>query len=78
MRQLMDSAAAADYMGLACQTLAKRRCLGGSPPYYKVGRRVLYDRADLDAWLDSHRRESTSDSVESGAVSGGARGVGRD
>ena len=52
---------AAVYLGLATQTLAKLRWSGDSPPYYKVGRRVLYDRDELDAWLNERRRRSTSD-----------------
>jgi len=40
---------------------AKIRVSGDSPPFYKVGRQVLYDRADLDAWLAERRRRSTSD-----------------
>jgi helix-turn-helix protein len=52
---------AAMYLGLAPQTLAKLRWSGDSPPYFKVGRRVLYDREELDAWLNERRRKSTSD-----------------
>ena len=52
---------AATYLGLATQTLAKLRWNGDSPPYFKVGRRVLYDREELDAWLNERRRRSTSD-----------------
>ena len=53
---------AAAYLGLAPQTLAKLRWSGDSPPFFKVGRRVLYDRADLDSWLATRKRTSTSDS----------------
>ena len=60
MREMLDSGQAAQYLRLARQTLAKLRCVGGSPPFYKVGRQVLYDRAELDAWLDERRRISTS------------------
>ena len=31
-------------------TLAKLRCLGGSPPYFKAGRSILYPQDDLDDW----------------------------
>ena len=61
MRELLDAKGAAAYLRLASQTLAKMRLSGMGPPYYKVGRRVLYDRTDLDRWLDSKRRFSTSD-----------------
>jgi predicted DNA-binding transcriptional regulator AlpA len=52
---------AAVHIGLAPQTLAKMRLEGSSPPYFKVGRRVLYKREELDAWLALKRRRSTSD-----------------
>ena len=61
MRELLDAKGAAAYLRLASQTLAKMRLSGMGPPYYKVGRRVLYDRTDLYRWLDSKRRFSTSD-----------------
>jgi excisionase family DNA binding protein len=28
----------------------------GQPPYHKIGRRVLYRRADVLAWLENRRR----------------------
>lgn len=46
---------------LAVQTFAKMRVSGESPPYYKLGRQVLYDRAELDDWVASRKRRSTSD-----------------
>ena len=53
---------AAQYLGLAKATLDKDRVSGRMGiPYYRLGRRIVYDQADLDAWLDQHRRKSTSD-----------------
>lgn len=52
---------AAAYTGLAKSTLEKLRVSGGGCPYIRVGRVVLYDPDELDAWLSSHRRRSTSD-----------------
>lgn len=53
---------AAQYVGLSVSTLAKMRLRGDGPQYSKAGPRiVIYDRDDLDAWLDSRRRTSTSD-----------------
>lgn len=47
---------AAAYMGLSHQYLAKLRMTeGAGPVFHKVSSRVLYRRADLDAWLASHR-----------------------
>ena len=53
--------AAADYLGLSISTLNKLRVFGGGPVFLKLGRRVAYDVADLDRWLDTKRRRSTSD-----------------
>ncbi|WOH55374.1 helix-turn-helix transcriptional regulator [Bradyrhizobium sp. BWC-3-1] len=45
--------------GLSRSTLAKRRCDGTGPAFFKIGRQVKYDRADVDAWMLSRRRTST-------------------
>jgi hypothetical protein len=36
------------------RTLDRRRRLGEGPPITKLGRRVLYRRSSLHAWLRSH------------------------
>lgn len=52
--------AAASYVGIAASTLAKLRCFGGGPRYSKISPRiVIYDRADLDTWLNERRYGST-------------------
>ena len=53
--------AAAHYTGISASTLNKLRVFGGGPVFLKLGRRVAYDVADLDAWLAERRRRSTSD-----------------
>lgn len=40
--------------GIPTGTLANYRYLGKGPRYIKIGKRVLYRRADVDAWLDAH------------------------
>jgi predicted DNA-binding transcriptional regulator AlpA len=53
---------AAQYLKLSQSTLNKLRCLGGGPRFAKAGPRiVIYDRADLDAWLESRTWRSTSE-----------------
>lgn len=52
---------AAKYLGLAPATLETLRSRGGGPPFVKLGRRVVYRREDLDAWLQERVRKSTSD-----------------
>jgi predicted DNA-binding transcriptional regulator AlpA len=60
-RQMLRTPAAAQYLGIAPSTLEKLRVFGGGPRYAKLGRSVVYDPADLDAWLAVRRRSSTSD-----------------
>jgi excisionase family DNA binding protein len=52
---------AAKTLGLAPSTLAKLRLTGNGPIYYKLGRRVVYRREDLEAWLESRVARNTSD-----------------
>ena len=54
-RQLIDIAAAADYLATTerhVRALVERDAV----PYFKVGRRVRFDVDDLDRWLHAHRR----------------------
>jgi predicted DNA-binding transcriptional regulator AlpA len=57
----MGTPEAAAHIGLSASTLTKLRVFGGGPRYIKLGRRVVYDRGDLDAWLDAHKRANTSE-----------------
>lgn len=56
--------AAAQYVGLSASTLNKLRVFGGGPIFLKLGRRIAYDVTDLDAWLATKKRLSTSDRSE--------------
>lgn len=59
---LLDTKEAADWLGVSPHTLATARCVGGdTPPFVKVGRRVLYDPADLEAFVNARKRLNTSD-----------------
>ena len=51
---------AAKYCGLSKSTLDKYRLTGEGPIFLKIGRTVVYDIDDLDVWLISKRRKSTS------------------
>lgn len=43
------------------QALAAGRCLRRDhPPYLKIGRRVLYSRAAVLAWLEAHRVDTST------------------
>jgi excisionase family DNA binding protein len=58
---LLNTAEAAKYLHLAVPTLEKLRVYGGGPRFVRLGRAVRYRPADLDAWLESRVRTSTSD-----------------
>ena len=54
---------AADFCGCSSSLLNKLRVAGGGPRFIKLGRKVVYDTADLSAWLETRRRSSTSASL---------------
>ena len=57
---------AAAYTGLSESTLAKRRIYGKPPRFVSLGGRAVgYLRDDLDAWIESNLRTSTSDTDSS-------------
>ena len=63
-RPLCNPIQAAEYLGSKDRTLERWRHCGGGPPFVKVGRRVMYRLADLDAWLDQQTRKHTGASVD--------------
>lgn len=65
----MNTQQAAAYLGegVSHRTLEAYRVRSGGPIYMKLGKRVVYDAADLDAWLASKRRHSTSVPVQHAA-----------
>lgn len=60
-RVLMKPKQVEDYTGFAVQTLARWRVEGRGPRFIRASGRVLYDSADVDAWLDARRHSSTSE-----------------
>lgn len=63
--QMLRAPAAAAYIGLSASTLAKMRLRGDGPAYAKAGPRiVVYDLRDLDEWIRSKRRHSTSEVID--------------
>jgi predicted DNA-binding transcriptional regulator AlpA len=62
---LLDTAVAAERLGVSPSFLAKARMQGTGPRYRKLGRAVRYAQADLDHWLMACSRTST---VEQPAV----------
>ena len=57
----LDTRAAAAHLGLSPRTLDRYRVSGEGPEFYKLGSRVRYRLADLEAWAETRRRRSTSD-----------------
>ena len=55
----LTTSEAATRIRYRAQTLRRWRMLGRGPAFIRLAGRVLYDPADLQAWLDSHRHEST-------------------
>ena len=62
-RRGLSEADAANYIGMSRSFLRQARMDGKrfnrtpGPPFTKIGRKVLYLKDDLDAWLEAHRHE---------------------
>jgi predicted DNA-binding transcriptional regulator AlpA len=60
-KRVLRAPEAATYIGLSESTLAKRRLYGLPPTFLNLGGRAIgYAVEDLEAWLQSCRRQSTS------------------
>ena len=59
--RMVDTATAAQYVGLAKNTLEKMRLYGGGPRFSKYGRAVRYSVSELDAWIEKNSSASTSE-----------------
>jgi predicted DNA-binding transcriptional regulator AlpA len=60
-KRVMRAPEAANYTGLSESTLAKRRLYGLPPAFLRLGGRAIgYSVDDLNTWLESCRRRSTS------------------
>lgn len=57
----MPEKEAAVYLAVSVHSLRRWRVYGGGPVYHKVGSRVIYGKDDLDTFLASCVRRSTSD-----------------
>lgn len=60
-KRFLRSKEASAYTGYAESSLRTYRVKGGGPQFIKHGRIVLYDIADLDAWIGDARVGSTSE-----------------
>lgn len=61
MKNPISTEKAAEYLGgLKPNTLENWRSRGVGPRFIKIGRLVRYSIDDLDAYLEAHSRQSTS------------------
>lgn len=56
----VDTLGAHEYTGVLPSTLAYWRKRGEGPRWYKIGRRVMYDIADLDAFIDRSKAKASA------------------
>jgi hypothetical protein len=62
---LLDESATATFLGgLSVKTLQSWRLRGYGPSFIRVGRLIRYDRQTLLSFLESQRRQSTSQEGE--------------
>lgn len=66
----LDTVRAAAWIGLSPKTLQRMRVTGDGPLYAKWGRRVIYDRFDLDDWVAGRKRRFTGESIDEGESAG--------
>jgi predicted DNA-binding transcriptional regulator AlpA len=58
---VLDTRAAADFLGVSPRTLEGMRVRGGGPRFVKIGGAVRYRLASLEDYLQRQERTSTSD-----------------
>jgi len=59
MTDLLTPAAVSRETNVSLATLSTWRCRGGGPRFVKLGKRVAYRRADLEAWINSNSHSHT-------------------
>ena len=59
--ELLTEAEVAELLGVRPKTLARWRWRGEGPRFRKIGRKVRYARSDLEEYVASSARRSTSD-----------------
>jgi hypothetical protein len=71
---VLDTRAAADFLGISPRTLEGLRVRGGGPPYAKIVGSVRYRIASLEEYLRQQERASTSDPGQRDSAPRGGRG----
>jgi hypothetical protein len=60
--ELLPQKQAADFLRISERSLERHRVEGKLKiPFIKIGRRVMYAREDLEAWINANRFNSTSE-----------------
>jgi predicted DNA-binding transcriptional regulator AlpA len=59
--ELLTTDRAAQMLGVSTSFLNKARLTGDGPPFVKIGARIVYDPADLAAWIEARKHRSTSE-----------------
>lgn len=57
---LLTPEEAAKFLRATVHSLERWRSAGGGPTFTKIGRRVVYSLADLEAWVARQRRDHTA------------------
>lgn len=66
----LDEREAADYIRLSRANLEKRRRRGQPPVYAKLGRRIIYETSDLDAFIESAKVRPSNDNPQTRQCAG--------
>lgn len=59
-KRLLSPIEAAERLNVSASTLAKQRVRGDGPKFVKIGSRVSYRPEDVEAYIESRVRRSTS------------------
>jgi excisionase family DNA binding protein len=59
----LTTAEVADLVRTSAETVRYWRFVGKGPASFKLGRKVLYDRAEVEAWIASERTAQTAPAV---------------
>jgi predicted DNA-binding transcriptional regulator AlpA len=62
IQQKLTAAETANYLRVSTETLLRWRAHAFGPKFSKLGRRILYDIAEIDRWLSDRRCRSIEES----------------
>jgi predicted DNA-binding transcriptional regulator AlpA len=61
LKKLLSEKEIQEIYGIDHRRLQNMRYRGIGPPFVKIGRSVFYRESDFEAFLENHKRNSTSD-----------------